>query len=135
MSEDIINNRYSLDAHINRLRADFETHKYLRVSVKTGKQRTDTQNRALHLFFTQLAKTLNDGGLDFRLTIKEDVDVPWTPELVKEYMWRPIQKTLTGQQSTTKPEREMYGMIYEVLSRHLSEKLNVYVPWPCKENM
>jgi len=135
MSESIINSKQSLDGYIDHLRAQFEKHKYLRVKLKTGKQRTLTQNAALHKYCTQLADALNDAGLDFRETIKHDVDVPWSPELVKNFMWRPIQKAVTGHDSSTKPETHQYGEIYETLNRHTSAKLGVFVPWPCKENM
>jgi len=135
MSESIINSKQSLDAYIAHLEAQFEKHKYLRVTVKTGKQRTLTQNQALHLYCTHLSTALNEAGLDFRQTIKEGVDVPWSPALVKDYMWRPIQKAITGKESTTKPETHEYGLIYESLNNHLSSKFGLFTPWPCKENM
>jgi len=133
--ETIINSQQSLDAYIDHLKLQFDKHKYLRPTLKTGKQRTLTQNAALHKYCTQLADALNDAGLDFRQTIKHDVDVPWSPELVKNFMWRPIQKAVTGHDSSTKPETHQYGVIYETLNRHTSAKLGVFVPWPCKENM
>jgi len=135
MAETIINSKQSLEAYIRHLRTQFDSHKYLRSTLKTGKQRTLTQNKAMHLYCGQLADTLNEAGYDFRKTIKHDVDVPWSADLVKDFMCRPIQKALTGLDSTTKPERKQYGEIYEVLNRHTSQKLGVFVPWPCKENM
>lgn len=88
----------------------------------------------MHKYHEMVADALNDAGLDFRKTIKADIDIPWTRELVKDHLWRGIQKAVTGHDSTTKPETHQYTEIYEVLSRHLSGKLGVYVPWPCKDN-
>jgi len=102
--------------------------------MKTGKQRTLTQNAALHLFCTQLSEALNDAGFDFRTFIKEGYPVPFNENLVKEYLWRPIQKAITGKESTTKPERHEYGLIYDALNVKLAEH-GIYIPWPCKDTM
>lgn len=134
MAEQNINTQAAFDAYLDHLRSQWEKHKYLRVDLKTGKQRSLTQNRCLHLYCTQLAEALNDAGLDFRQVIKDGIDVPWTPELAKDYLWRPIQKAVTKHESTTKPERAQYSEIYDVLNRHISGKMGVYVAWPSKES-
>lgn len=134
MSDEIINSYASLVAHITKLTDDFNQHKYLRVSVKTGRQRTNTQNRALHLYLTNVADSLNSAGLDLRKTIKNDLDIPWTTELVKDNIWRIIQKASTGHDSTTKPLTSDYSTVYEIMNRHLSAKLGVYVAWPTLEH-
>ena len=131
----VINSQQSLDAYIEHLRGQFDKHKYLRVDVKTGKQRTLTQNASMQLYCTQMAAALNDAGLDFRKVVKEEIDVPWTKDLVQDYMWRIIQELVTGHKSTTKPDRHQYGEIYEIMNRHVSGKLGVFVPWPCKETL
>ena len=106
------------------------------IAVKAPKPstRTPPQNRALHLFCDLLAEALNNAGYDMRRTLKEEVDIPWTQHSVKEHLWRPIQIAITGDKSTTKPAPSEYKKIYEVLSRHLSEKLGIYVEWPCEES-
>lgn len=70
-----------------------------------------------------------------RATLKSDVDIPWTSDNVKNHLWKPIQKALTGHESTTKPKTGEYGQVYDVLSRHLGEKLGVFVEWPSKDNV
>ena len=133
MSEAIINSAESLAAYKVFLDAQFEKHKFLRLTVKTGKQRSQTQNAALHLFCSQVADALNDAGFDFREFVREGYAVPFNENLVKEYLWRPIQKALTGKDSTTKPERHEYSAIYDVLNLKLAEH-GLFVPWPCKES-
>lgn len=132
MKETVINSKQALEDYKRFLDAQFEQHKYLRVMAKTGKQRSSSQNASLHLYCGMLAEALNDAGLDFRTFHKEGYDVPWTMDLVKDHVWRPIQKVMTGKESTTKPERSEYIQIFEVLNRKLSE-LGIYVPWPCKD--
>jgi hypothetical protein len=134
MAEQIINSRQSLEAYKKFLDVQFEQHKYLRTTMKTGKQRTLTQNSSLHLFCQQLADALNDAGFDFRAFVKEGYPVPFNEMLVKEYLWRPIQKAITGKESTTKPLMNEYGLVYDALNMKLSEH-GIYVPWPCKETV
>jgi len=132
--EQIINSKQSLDAYKKFLDAQFEQHKYLRMTSKTGKQRTSTQNASLHKFCALLAEALNDAGFDFRLFMKEGYPVPFTEVLVKEHIWRPVQKAVTGHESTTKPKTNEYAMIYDVLNCKLAEH-GLYVPWPSKDSI
>lgn len=134
MSEQTINSQQSLDAYIEHLKNQYDKHKYLRVTVKTGKQRSLSQNAALQLYCNHIAQALNDGGFDFRQSLRQDIDVPWSGTMAKDYLWRPVQKIVTGHDSTTKPERHQYGEIYEILNRHLSDRFGIYVPFPSKES-
>jgi hypothetical protein len=97
---------------------------------KAKKQRTITQNKALHKYLELLADALNDAGYDMKRTLKQEVDIPWNMESAKEYLWRPVQKVLIDQESTTDATTDEYNKIYLVLSKHISEKFGVYVPWP-----
>lgn len=103
---------------------------------KKTERRTPRQNNALHLFFQLLADALNEAGLDMRKVIKQDIDIEWTLESVKDYLWRPIQKVLLKKTSTTKlNKKEDIDKIYDTLNRHLSEKFGVSVPFPSEEQI
>ena len=94
------------------------------------KQRTDIQNNALHLYFQMLSDALNMAGLDMKKTLKPEIDIPWSKETVKDYLWRPIQEAMTGKASTTELDKLEPSDIYMVLDRHLSEKFGIHVEWP-----
>lgn len=94
------------------------------------KQRTLTQNSALHLFFSLVAETLNDAGFGMKKVLKEEVDIDWTGDLVKHYLWKPVQKAMLGKESTTELTKIEVGQVYETLNRHLGEKLAIHVDWP-----
>ncbi len=130
----IINSEQSLNAHIEYLKIHYKKNKYLRISVSTGKQRSLTQNASLHLFCSMVADALNDGGFDFRVFVKEGYPVPFDEHLVKTYLWKPIQKAITGKDSTTKPESHEYAKIYESLNLKLAEH-GIHCPWPSKDTM
>jgi len=95
-------------------------------------QRTDRQNRALHLWLTMLADALNAAGLDQRKVLKPSVSIPWTPEAAKEQLWRPIQEAMFGKRSTTELARGEVGRVEEVLTRHLAQSLEGFEApdWP-----
>lgn len=95
-----------------------------------SKQRTLTQNSALHLFFDLLAETLNDAGFDMKKTLKPEIDISWNRDMVKEYLWRPIQKAMLGKESTTELTKLEVGQVYETLNRFLGEKFAIHVSWP-----
>lgn len=99
------------------------------------KTRTLTQNRALHLWLSQLAQTLNDAGLDMKRVLKTEVDIPWTQESAKEFLWRPIQQVMLSKKSTTEAETSEYNQVYETLSLHLMQKFSIpELPrWPSLE--
>lgn len=128
----LINSEQALEAAIVQLRMQFKERKYVKAKLSYGKQRTLTQNRALHMFCQNLADTLNDAGLDQKKVLKPEVDIPWTMEAVKEGLWKPLQEAVTGLKSTTKPETSQYSAIYELLNRHLTMKLGIHEPWPVR---
>lgn len=138
MSETLtINSEIALAQAQRKLAEIWRENKYVEVEVRRkAKQRTLTQNRALHLFCEWLAETLNAAGYDMRTTLREDVEVPWTQASVKEYLWRPIQKALTDKHSTTEITTVEPTEIHAVLSRHLGERLGVVCPeWPKREEV
>ena len=97
--------------------------------------RTPTQNNALHLYFEQLAETLNNAGLDVRVVLKPDVDIPWSKTMVKELLWRPIQKIYLKKKSTTRLTRAEVDQVYKILDRHLADKFGVLVDFPSLESL
>jgi len=95
------------------------------------KPRTSQQNRALHLWFQQVADELNGGGYNVQLVIKEQLDVDWTGELVKELLWRMVMIAVVGKRSTTELKKhEEIDTIYDTLNRHLGEKFGIHVAFP-----
>ena len=99
-------------------------------------RRTSQQNKGLHLFFTMLSDELNNAGYDQRKVLKPSVDIPWTPEAIKEQLWKPIQKLMYNKESTTELDKvKEIDKVHEVLMRHLGEKFGVeYLPFPHDEN-
>jgi hypothetical protein len=97
-------------------------------------QRTTQQNRALHKYFALLATELNAAGLDMKATLKPSIEIPWTPENVKEHLWKPFQNFQLNRESTTDLSVREVDDVYNTLNRHLGEKLHIHVPFPSAES-
>jgi len=98
-------------------------------------RRTSQQNRALHLYFTLLADALNEAGFDMRETIRQDVEIPWTPDTIKENLWRPIQKAYFKKQSTAHLKKKEIDKVYDVLNKTIGERTGVHIDFPNQINL
>ena len=95
-------------------------------------QRTSQQQKALELWCRLLSEDLNAAGLDQRILLPS-IAIPWGQESVKQQLFKPILKAMTGLESTADAETGDYSKVYEVLARHLGDKLGVQAPaWPDK---
>jgi len=101
----------------------------------TDKQRTIQQNKALHLFFILLADDLNSAGYDIKKTLRNDIDIPWTPILVKELIWRKVQDAYLGKKSTTKLKTDEVSKVYDVINRYMGEKFGIDTQFPSIEEL
>ena len=125
-----INSDQTLNFFIDRLKEMYAKHHYLEIQWQEGKKRSHQQNNALHLWCAMLAKELNDAGHDFQHFFEQGADIPWTKMMVKELIWKPVQKIVTEKSSTAEAHKTDYIEVYEILNRHLAESKGVSVPWP-----
>ena len=93
------------------------------------------QNRALHLYFTLLADELNLKGIEFKKFIR--VDIPWSGIMIKEILWKPLQKVYLKEKSTTKLTTKSMNEIYDIMNRLISERTKgeVQVTFPSLEEL
>ena len=103
--------------------------------VKTEKQRTLQQNRALHKLFGMISEQLNLAGLDVRMVLKPGIEISWTPDMVKEYLWRPIQKAMLNKTSTTELTTKEIDEAFAPLKHHLAEKFGIEQEFPSLESI
>lgn len=99
-----------------------------------SRKRTSAQNKAIHRDMSIIAEKLNDAKYDVRKTIK--VSIPFTTQLVKDYIWRPIQKKMFQKESTTELDKSSGEIekLHDVIMRELGEKLGIeYHPFPRDE--
>jgi hypothetical protein len=103
--------------------------------INSDKPRTETQNKALHLYFTQLAETLNEAGLDMRKTLKPEIEIPWSGKSIKEYLWRPIMKAQLQKDSTKDLTTKEIDLVFDTINRHIAEKFGLHLDFPSIESL
>ena len=107
---------------------------------KKEEKRTLTQNDSIHLWLDQVASALNDAGFDVKAVVRlfrEEGEIPFTKENVKELLWRPAQKAMFGKKSTTELNKlKEIDLICKVVNKFLSEKCHLeYIPFPSLESL
>jgi hypothetical protein len=96
-------------------------------------QRTILQNSAMHKFFALLAEHLNGAGFGMKAVFEiKNVEVDWTPEAIKEALWKPLQIAMLDKKSTAELSRSEVSQVHEQLMKALGEsKLAVpYLEFP-----
>lgn len=115
---------------------EFDLHQVIIVSVQNHKEqkiRTILQNKSLHLYLNKVSELLISQGVDMRYVLeKMKTGFYFSPTMpvLKECVWKPIQKALTGKESTTKLDTKEVSEIYEHMNRFTAENFGIGVPFP-----
>ena len=103
-----------------------------KVEIKQVREsRTTQQNSSLHLYFTFIANELNDLGMEFQYfgVTGKALSMKYTPHIVKDYFWKPIQLTLFNVDTTTKLDTNQMNNIIDIVTKFFADK-GVVIPFP-----
>lgn len=102
------------------------------MSEEHPKQRTDQQNKAIHLYLTWVAREMCNMGLTMQDVVKKinKVEITPTPQNLKEIVWREIQKAHLKKDSTTFLTKHEVSEIYEIMSMWLAKNFGIELPFP-----
>ena len=104
--------------------------------VPNQKKRTQTQNNALHLYFRLISDKLSDAGYTIEMVLKRSPEVSWSPVMVKELLWRPLQRIKLGKKSTTELNSVSdINEVYNELNLFLSQNFGITEPFPSLEEL
>lgn len=105
--------------------------------MNTGmeKQRTLSQNNAIHKYLDLVARELQNQGQTMRDVIQKlpELEVLPTTKTLKEIVWKPIQKASLGKESTTELETAEVTLVYDIMSMFLSKHFQIDIPFPSNE--
>jgi len=106
------------------------------MNEENKKQRTIPQNKSIHVYFSLMSEAFNEAGYDFNKVIEilygGPIKVPWTPDLVKNEIWRPIQITAIDKESTASLSTEEIDYIYRIVDRNVAEMIGISIAFPKK---
>ena len=112
---------------------DIEQYTLTIEKLSTG--RTQPLRGAQHIYFKQMADSLNDAGYDQKAVmekVKHDMKIPNTLYSIKD-LFRAIGVQMHGKTSTEKLTNSETKKTYEAFDRGMSMKFGVRHEWPCKE--
>lgn len=102
MSQHIINSAESLQKFIGDVRSEYDQHKFIRATLKTGKDRSLDQNALSHAWYEQLARELREyDALGYKCYCKLHHGVPILraeDEDFRAFYDTAMRKTLTYEQ-------------------------------------
>lgn len=106
-----------------------------KLKPKTEKQlRTEQQRKAIEVYCREMANLANDAGYEFAAFIEhkklKGTETPWSQELFKEYVWRPVQQAYLNKESTTRLKPEEVTIIYDVVNRKMAEIAGISMVFP-----
>lgn len=115
-------------------RCEFDEATTLKLLSNLPKRRSSQENRSLHKLFKHMADGLNDIGHTFQFKgIKGmDIECKYTPDIVKQCIWKPLQFTLLEKSSTTKLSNKDEKLIFDVLAKWFASEKGIYLVWPAK---
>lgn len=90
-------------------------------------RRTRKQNASMHILFEEIARELNNAGIDMRVLVK-NLQVSHTKESVKG-IWKAICEAKYGKKSTTELTSKEIDEVYDEFNRLLAEH-GIHIPFP-----
>lgn len=142
---DIINSDRSKFEFLKKVSDLYDEKKYLSITIKTGKPRTNLQNASIRLYWDLMANAMNDAGFSYKQFIEviesNGVDVPWDGDKFGDEVWRRVQKVMypetilkDGRPSTTKLKSDQVAKVYDVVNLKIIEMTNgLHVSFPERE--
>ncbi len=129
----------SIESDLNdfKYKVEYLTANKKKVELKAVKiTRTLKQNSALHKYFTFICNELNELGLEFQYfgVSGKQLGMRYTPDIVKNYFWRPIQIALFDIETTTKLDTKQMNEVIDVITKFFGDK-GVVIPFPSIENL
>lgn len=102
---------------------------------KKHPQRTLRQNRSAHLWFMHIADSFNENGLDMQVVLAKRVGLRWTPEAVKETLFKVLAKAMFNKESTTQLTTKEFTQVAEMLADVIAKDYGVVIEYPSIESL
>lgn len=103
------------------------------VNIDDKKKYTGKQRGALHLWCKMCAESLNDHGIYFRRKAvfgDKEIEIPWTKDLFKDSVYKPILEAVTGKTSTEEQDSVTPSSIALIISKQYADNGLICPPWP-----
>lgn len=108
------------------------------VEIASGKQALSrAQQNSIWLWCSLIASELSKhevSMVQLLASMRRSADIYPTKDSVREFIWKPVQKAITGKQSMTYLERTELDQIIDPIAKFLGESHYLDVAFPSKEH-
>ena len=93
------------------------------------------QQKSLHLYLELVAETLDREGRTMQDVVKaiKRAEIRPTKMALKEVVWKPLFKIISGKDSTTQHDPKDLDRTFEAMNKWLGEQFEIHVPFPTQE--
>lgn len=98
-------------------------------------QRTLSQNNAIHLYLSWLADELQEQGQTMQNVVERirRAEITPTTENLKEVVWKPMQKAIYQESSSTRLKKSEVSEVHKHLNAWTSKEFGINLPFPSDE--
>lgn len=82
-----------------------------------------------------MSDTFNTIGLDMKVVLKPNIKIWWTPEAIKNELFKPVMKSMYGLEHTADMNTAQVSKVYEQIAKLIGEKHGVEIEFPSKEQL
>jgi len=125
----IVKDENSLQRFTESVRERFDENGYTEYTFRNARTRTLRQNSALHGWLRAISSELNNKGLDMRVVLKDDVEIPWDQNRVKEHLFRPVMKAMLNIDSTKDLKTHEVNQVVDVLNKKFGQRFGIHIPF------
>jgi len=118
----VVNNKFQAEQFCNYIMEHRDAGKVYEILEP---KLTSQQMKAIHAYCDDIARTLEAAGHDMQHVVQMPISPTGT--LVKEIMWRPVQKAMFANKSVTQLKMHDVDDVYRVIARHLAETYDLDV--------
>ena len=93
------------------------------------------QFNATHAYLEMVAEALAREGHTMQDVVKaiRRAEITPTKNALKEVVWKPLLKIISGKDSTTKQDTKETQKVFDAMNKWLGQEFELHVPWPSEE--
>lgn len=99
------------------------------------RKRTQRQNASLHKLMAEISSELNDHGMYMTQVLRHDAEIAWSPEMVKELLFRPFIRAMYKKESTRDLDTKEIGDAMDAMLDHLAKVTGIALEIPSVESL
>jgi len=111
------------------LTEQYNKSQWIEVQMRSDDVRTLKQNNSLHAYCQDLADAFNDAGILPQHFFRKGFKIKWTMDMIKENIWKPVQKAITKNAKTSKATKAQIIETYDVINLEIGERYGIHVEW------